>query len=111
MISRHRMSQLLSRLPLLGEHAIQGSLVEVLLTCGTPTCGCHQDPKRRHGPHLYLRYRDPKGRSRSMYVPRSHEGEMREAVQAWGQMWEAMLELSHNNREALRERLRRRSRG
>ena len=110
MISRQKVTQLLSRLPALGEHAIQGSLVEVLLTCGTPTCGCHQHPKRRHGPHLYLRYRDQKGRSRSMYVPRSHEGEMREAVQAWGQMWEAMLELSQNNREALRERLRRRSR-
>jgi hypothetical protein len=46
-----------------------------------------------------------------MYVPRSHEAEVREAVEAWGQMWEAMLELSQNNREALRERLRRRSRG
>jgi len=46
-----------------------------------------------------------------MYVPRSHEREMREAVEAWGRMWEAMLELSQNNREALRERLRRRSQG
>src|SRR5215469_12752559 len=111
MMSRQkRMAKLLPQLQALGERAIQGSLVEVLLTCGTPTCGCHQDPNRRHGPHLYLRYRDPKGRSRSMYVPRSHEGEMREAVGAWGQMWEAMLELSQNNREALRERLRRRSR-
>jgi len=112
MVSRERrIAKLLPQLQALGEHAIQGSLVEVLLTCGTPTCGCHQDPKRRHGPHLYLRYRDGKGRSRSMYVPRSHEGEAREAVEAWGRMWEAMLELSHHNREALRERLRRRSRG
>ena len=111
MMSRQKMSQLLSRLQALGEHALQGSLVEVLLTCGTPTCGCHQDPKRRHGPHLYLRYRDGKGRSRSLYVPRSHEGEVREAVEAWGRMREAMLELSQSNREALRERLRRRSRG
>jgi hypothetical protein len=46
-----------------------------------------------------------------MYVPRSHEKEIREAVEAWGRMWEAMLELSQKNREALRERLRRRSRG
>jgi hypothetical protein len=46
-----------------------------------------------------------------MYVPRSHEREMREAVEAWGRMWEAMLELSQNNREAFRARLRRRSRG
>jgi len=103
--------KLLQQLKALGEHAIQGNLVEVMLTCGTPTCGCHQDRNRRHGPHLYLRYRDLNGRSRSMYVPRSHEGEMREAVEAWSRMWEAMLELSQNNREALRERLRRRSQG
>ena len=112
MMSRQkRMAKLLPRLQALGEDAIQGSLVEVRLTCGTPTCGCHQDPDRRHGPHLYLRYRDGKGRSRSLYVPRSHEGEVREAVEAWGRMREAMLELSQSNREALRERLRRRSRG
>jgi hypothetical protein len=112
MMSRQkRMAKLLPQLQALGERAIQGSLVEVRLTCGTPTCGCHQDPDRRHGPHLYLRYRDGKGRSRSLYVPRSHEGEVREAVEAWGRMREAMLELSQSNREALRERLRRRSRG
>jgi hypothetical protein len=105
------MQKLLNQLQVLGEHAIQGNLVEVMLTCGTPTCGCHKDKSRRHGPHLYLRYRDQNGRSRSMYVPRSHEREMRKAVEAWGQMWEAMLGLSQNNREAFRERLRRRSRG
>ena len=111
MISRQKqIHQLLRRLQALGERAIPGSLVEVLLTCGTPTCGCHQDPPRRHGPHLYLRYRDEKGRSRSMYVPRSHEGEVRKAVEAWGGMWETMLELSQNHREAFRERLRRRAR-
>jgi len=103
--------KLLHQLQALGEHAIQGNLVEVMLTCGTPTCGCHKDRGRRHGPHLYLRYRDANGRSRSMYVPRSHEREMREAVEAWGQMWDTMLELSQNNRESFRERLRRRSRG
>jgi hypothetical protein len=46
-----------------------------------------------------------------MYVPRSHEKEMREAVEAWARMWQLMLELSQINREALRERLRRRPRG
>jgi hypothetical protein len=32
-------------------------------------------------------------------------------VEAWGQMWEMMLELSQDNREALRQRMRRRKRG
>ena len=104
-------AKLLNQLQALGDHAIQGNLVDVMVTCGTPTCGCHKDPSRRHGPHLYLRFRDLNGRSRSMYVPRSHEKEMREAVEAWGRMWQLMLDLSQTNREALRERMRRRPRG
>jgi Family of unknown function (DUF6788) len=104
-------TKLLHQLQELGERAIQGNLVEVTVTCGTPTCGCHKDPSRRHGPHLYLRFRDLQRRSRSMYVARSYERELREAVEAWGQMWEMMLELSQDNREALRQRMRRRKRG
>ena len=46
-----------------------------------------------------------------MYVPRSYEAEVRAAVEAWGKIWDAMLKLSQDNREALRARLRRRSRG
>lgn len=30
-----------------------GSISEQRLTCGKPTCACHQDPVRRHGPYLY----------------------------------------------------------
>jgi hypothetical protein len=30
-----------------------GSISEQRLTCGKPTCACHQDPARRHGPYLY----------------------------------------------------------
>jgi hypothetical protein len=103
-------AKLFQQLQDLGQHAIQGNLVEMLMRCGTPTCGCHQDPSRRHGPHLYLKFRDAQGRSRSLYVPRSHEREVREAVEAWGQMWATLLELSQRNREGLRERLRRRPR-
>ncbi len=104
-------AQMLDQLQTLGARAIQGHLDEAMVTCGTPTCSCHKDPSRRHGPHLYLRFRDLDGRSRSMYVPRSHEKEMRQAVQAWGRMWQIMLELSQRNREALRGRMRRRQRG
>src|ERR1700738_4996807 len=28
-----------------------GSLVERTTRCGTPTCRCHTDPDRRHGPY------------------------------------------------------------
>jgi len=29
---------------------LPGSLVERTTRCGTPTCRCHNDPDRRHGP-------------------------------------------------------------
>ncbi len=28
-----------------------GSVSQRWLTCGTPSCACHADPKRRHGPY------------------------------------------------------------
>jgi len=97
---------LLKQLQALAQDAIQGTLVEVMMRCGTRTCGCHKDPNRRHGPHLYLKFRGASGKSTSMYVPRRKEREIRKAVEAWSQMWEAMVELSHRNREALRKQLR-----
>ena len=104
-------AQLLQRLKQLGARGIQGTLVEVMLRCGTPSCGCHRDPSRRHGPHLYLKYRTADGRSTSLYIPRRHEREAREAVEAWSEMWQIMVQLSERNREALSQRLRRRVRG
>lgn len=28
-----------------------GSITQRWMTCGTPSCACHRDPKRRHGPY------------------------------------------------------------
>jgi hypothetical protein len=95
----------------LAERAIQGTLVELLLRCGTPSCGCHQDPSRRHGPHLYLKFRDENGRSTSLYIPRVSEREIRAAVQAWSRLWETIVRLSHRNRHGFKQRLRRKRRG
>jgi|PlaIllAssembly_1097288.scaffolds.fasta_scaffold1722168_1 hypothetical protein len=98
---------LLRQLDTLAQKAIQGTLVEVYLRCGTPSCGCHQDPARRHGPHLYLKFKDADGRSTSLYIPRSHAREARRAVEAWGRMWQVMLRLGQRNRRALARRMRR----
>lgn len=99
------------RIQSLAEGAIQGTLVELMLRCGTRSCGCHQDPTRRHGPHLYLKYRDESGRSTSLYIPRESEREIRAAVQAWSRVWETIVRRSHRNRHAFKQRLRRRRRG
>jgi hypothetical protein len=95
----------------LGEMALPGTLVEVMMRCGKAACGCRNDPSRRHGPHLYLKYRNEEGRQTALYIPRSHEREVRKAVEAWSKMREAMTQLGQENRKALAKKLRSRPRG
>ena len=97
-----------SRLQRLASTAVQGGLSETTRTCGNAACACHQDPARRHGPHLYLTFRAPDGRSSALYVPREHESTVRQAVKDWAQLWETIVEISHRNREALSRLMRRR---
>ena len=94
----------------LGEMAVPGTLVEVMMRCGKAACGCRKDPSRRHGPHLYLKYRNEEGRQTALYIPRSHEREVRKAVEAWSKMREAIAHLGHENRKALAKKLRERRR-
>ncbi len=101
-------TRLLQRLQTLGENAVPGSLTEVMLRCGKTACGCRTDPNRLHGPHLYLKFRNEEGRSTSLYIPRSHEEEVRRGVEAWSKMREAVSELGHQNRKALANQLRQR---
>lgn len=87
---------------------MQGSLSEVFLPCGKKTCACQVDRERWHGPHLYLKFKTPEGKQTSIYVPRSHEKEVRQAAEAWCELWDTIVALSDQNREELRERVRRR---
>lgn len=98
---------LLARLARLADVAIQGTLVDTYVRCGTPTCGCADDPARRHGPHTYLKFRDATGKATSLYVPQAHVPEMRRAVDAWATLWATSVALSEGNREGVRARLRR----
>jgi hypothetical protein len=41
-------------------------------------------------------------------VPREHEAQVRKAVEAWAQLWETIVEISHRNREQMASSLRRR---
>ena len=98
---------LLQRLTRLADLAMPGTLVEVFLRCGTASCGCHRDPARRHGPHLYLKFRNPEGRATSLYVPRAQAAAARRAVQAWSALWDTSMAVGHLNRETFRARVRR----
>jgi hypothetical protein len=44
-----------------------GSVVKQYMFCGKPSCACHQDPKRKHGPYYYLSYKE-EGQSRYKYL-------------------------------------------
>ncbi len=88
--------------------AVQGGLSETTRTCGNKKCSCHTDPAKRHGPNLYLTFRTAQGRSSGLYVPRDHEAQVREAVEAWARLWEALVAYAAINREELGESMRRR---
>src|SRR5215510_5255358 len=80
---------------------VQGGLSETSRRCGRATCACHQDPTYRHGPHLYLTYRDD-GESRSLYVPPEHAAAARAAHDAWASFWTIGCAIATLNRERLR---------
>jgi|SRR6516225_2900577 len=80
---------------------VQGGLSETFRSCGKATCPCHDDPTHRHGPHLYLTYRDDRA-SRSLYVPPEHAAEARAAHDAWASFWTIGCAIATLNREQLR---------
>jgi hypothetical protein len=97
-----------ARLVKLAHVAVQGTLVETYVRCGRSSCGCSQDPARRHGPHTYLKFRDTEGLATALYVPRAHVAAIGRAVDAWTALWQTSVALSERNRESWRTRLRRR---
>jgi hypothetical protein len=97
-------SALRRRLLRLADRMVQGGLSETTRTCGNPACRCHRG--QRHGPHLYLTFRTPDGRSSALYVPRGAEQDVRRDRAAWAAFWHTGVALSHLNRAALQRRLR-----
>ena len=98
-----RQERLIQRLLRATENMVQGGLSETSRRCGNPKCICRRDPKRLHGPHLYITYRLD-GKSRSLYVPPEHAPAARKAQQAWAEFWEVGCALAALNREQLRRR-------
>ena len=96
-----RQEQLVKRLLQATEQMVQGGLSETSRRCGNPNCICRRDPKRLHGPHLYITYRED-GKSCSLYVPPEHAKTARRAQQAWAAFWKIGCSLAALNREQLR---------
>jgi len=84
------------------EIMVQGSFSQTFRTCKTPNCRCQRGEK--HGPHTYLTFRTPQGRSTSLYVPQAQIPDFRQAVEAWNEFWDLAKELAHENRQRLAQR-------
>jgi hypothetical protein len=82
---------------------VQGGLSSTTRTCGKPSCPCHSDPARRHGPHLYFTWRSD-GKAGALYVPPEHAPEAKQAQAAWIRFREIGSQIAALNREQLRRR-------
>jgi|SRR5690242_18153724 len=80
--------------------ALLGSLSETYRRCGNPNCRCHHGGPK-HGPHLYVSYRGPKGKTTGYYVPESAHASVRAGIEAWSQIQQSLRELSSDNKERL----------
>lgn len=76
---------------------LQGSLSETTRTCGKPGCCCHRG--ERHGPHTYLTFKTPEGRSSAVYVPAYGLREAQAGVRAWARFWTLAGQLAAQNRD------------
>jgi hypothetical protein len=77
---------------------LQGSLSQTTRTCGNPGCRCHRGV--RHGPHTYLTFKTPDGRSSGVYVRAARVREAQAGVAAWGRFWQCAVQLATLNRQA-----------
>jgi hypothetical protein len=80
------------------QHMLQGSLSQTTRTCGTPGCHCHRG--QRHGPHTYLTFKTPEGRSSGVYVPVHGLEEARQGVAAWQRFRQLAAQIAGDNRTA-----------
>lgn len=91
---------------------MRGSIVERRRQCGRPNCACAKDSKARH-PGKFLAV-TLQGRTQVMHLRRQDEEPVRQAILAYGKMWEAiegltvceLAQLRHAARERRIERRR-----
>jgi hypothetical protein len=101
-----RREELLLEIQRLARRALVGTISETYRTCGTPGCRCHHGGPK-HGPHLHVSYRGPKGKTTGYYVPKSIHEEVRAGIAAWTQLQDRLRQVAQLNRERLDTRTRR----
>jgi len=93
-----REKALLKRLRQMGP-ILKGSLVEMEMTCGTPSCRCHKGGPKHKG--YYFSYRT-EGKSHTVYVPKGRVAEAKQAHRNWMKLKEIIEELTDLGAKRLR---------
>jgi hypothetical protein len=104
--SEEQRAELLRQIESLARRALLGTISETYRTCGTPGCRCHHGGPK-HGPHLYVSYRGPKGKTTGYYVPKSIQEDVRAGIEAWAQLQDRLRQIAQLNRERLATKTRR----
>jgi hypothetical protein len=78
---------------------MRGSLAELYVRCGRKDCRCAEGDK--HGPYLYVSVFQG-GRTKSVYVPRHLEGEVRRWVENAQAVQRDIVEITRLNAALLR---------
>jgi hypothetical protein len=76
-----------------------GTLSESYRTCGYANCRCHRGEK--HGPHLYLSFHGPEGKTTGHYVPKDLSEPTRTGIAAWHEAQQVLRQLAELNRQEL----------
>ena len=84
----------------LAPQALLGSLSETYRRCGNRKCRCHAGGPK-HGPHLYVSYRGPAGKTTGYYVPEVAHASVRNGILAWSRIQASLRELGIANKEQL----------
>jgi uncharacterized protein DUF6788 len=95
-----RRIRLLEQIEPLAEQAIFGTLSQTYRTCGTPGCRCHHGGPK-HGPHLYISYSGPSGKTTGYYVPKAVQPQVRKGVQAWSRLQKNLRQLALLNKQRI----------
>lgn len=85
-----REKALLKRLRQMGP-ILKGSLVEMEMSCGTPSCRCHKGGPKHKG--YYFSYR-AKGKSHTVYIPKGMVTQAKQAHQNWMKLKKIIEELT-----------------
>lgn len=90
----------IERLLELAPQLLFGSASETYRTCGNSGCRCHSTGPK-HGPHMYVNYKDEHGRTTGYYVPKALQERVSAGLKAWREFQTLAKHLAQLNEEIM----------